>query len=843
MGPRFNKILISMLLSMLFSTQGLSLELLLDDSDSLSIPPSLPTLLTARDSGYQDPKHFLTQDYSPDLYNQAIQPGPDTSWHKIELVGQFSAQSAQQKVLVVNTHILRNLSFYLFEGERLIQSRHLGLDNGQQREWPYHSPHFPFQIQDGQRLTLLVMMQTDGPGLMPMEIYSQAYYQKITRMQDIFWGAVIAVLLATALYNVFVYAMNPNLAYLWYLAFHSTAFVYFSALNGFGYWLWPLKFQLALAQNIMSMNFLLIFIIVNFANVFLEAKKYAPTHYKYIHFFSTSGLVGFVACFFIAEYNTVPVFAALQFIGSVFGLSMGYRALMNKFYPARYFLLSWSFTIFGGAIGMMTFMDILPANFFNMHGFLFGTMAELFLLSIALASRIKYIEKKLLSQSYKQPDSSIANYSYLKQILPDRLPEMLQRHEKLALLVANTKGFREMLSLYGPAIISKTYQYYTDHLSLFLAKQDWGVALPLPTGDKVYIIGLPGSQVLILLSVDSDDSNKSLEHIIDSLIKESNRIVRFSAIKMTIELEVGYAFLSDPTEFHKCYLQAQTALLSNERQSSQYQLYNPGQDTLIKEQLALMHELESAIIYETLRIHIQPQFNLKDNALNGGEVLLRWQHAQKGNIPPVQFILLAERSGLIYPITQLVFKQTCLWLQRLAHQDSELKHFNVSINLSALDMAQDNLLPFFQDTLHEYQVNAHQITLEVTESAVMDNPKKFLATIKKLKGAGFKISIDDFGTGYSSMQYLQTMQADEIKIDMAFIHDIHLNETNQNIVKAIIQLAHSTHAHTVAEGVQYSEEADYLNSLDCQVAQGFYWNPALPLKEFEEKYLSIKPDY
>ncbi len=131
--------------------------------------------------------------------------------------------------------------------------------------------------------------------------------------------------------------------------------------------------------------------------------------------------------------------------------------------------------------------------------------------------------------------------------------------------------------------------------------------------------------------------------------------------------------------------------------------------------------------------------------------------------------MLAERSGLIYPITQLVFKQTCLWLQRLAHQDSELKHFNVSINLSALDMAQDNLLPFFQDTLHEYQVNAHQITLEVTESAVMDNPKKFLTTIKKLKGAGFKISIDDFGTGYSSMQYLQTMQADEIKIDMAFI--------------------------------------------------------------------------
>ncbi|OUR65040.1 hypothetical protein A9Q73_08650, partial [Bermanella sp. 47_1433_sub80_T6] len=275
MGLRFKKILISMLLGMLFSTQGLSLELLMDDSPALAIHPSLPTLLTPSDSEQHDPKHFLKQDYSPALYSQAIQPGPETSWHKIELVGQFNAPSPLQKVLVVNTHILRNLSFYLFEGERLIQTRHLGLDNGQQQEWPYHSPHFPFQIQDGQRLTLLIKMQTDGPGLMPMEIYSQAYYQKITRMQDIFWGAVIAVLLATAFYNVFVYAMNPNLAYVWYLAFHCTAFVYFSALNGFGYWLWPLKVQVALGQNIMSMNFLLIFIIVNFANVFLEAKKYA----------------------------------------------------------------------------------------------------------------------------------------------------------------------------------------------------------------------------------------------------------------------------------------------------------------------------------------------------------------------------------------------------------------------------------------------------------------------------------------------------------------------------------------------------------------------------------------
>ncbi len=832
---------IATLMGMFISLQAHSLQLTMDERPSLAIQQSLPTLLIESTQEQNNPLHFLKQSYSPDLYEQAIQPSPDTSWHKVELLGQFSDQSPRQKVLVVNTHILRNLSFYLFEGERLIDSKHLGLDSNQQQEWPYHSPHFSFQIQDSQRLTLLIKMQSDGPGLMPIKIYSQAHYQKVTRMQDIFWGAIIAVLLATALYNAFVYAMNPNLAYLWYLAFHSTAFVYFSALNGFGYWLWPLKIQLLLAQNIMSMNFLLIFIMVNFANVFLEAKKYAPNHYKFIHIFSVCGLLGFVACFFVAEYNTVAVFSLLQFTGSIFGLSLGYRALKNKFFPARFFLLSWSFTIAGGAIGMMTFMDVIPANFFTIHGFLFGTMLELFMLSVALASRIKHIERKLLSQSYMQPDSNVANYSYLRRVLPGHLPAILNNHEQLAVLVANTKGFNEMLSLYGPTVISKIYLYFTNRISEFLCKQPWGVELPLPTGEKINIVALPGSQIFILVAVEKRHAQNNIEGIIKALLKEAQNIAANSEIKVSMHLELGYALLNNAEEFQQCYMQAQTALLSSPAHHSSFQSYNPVQDTLINERLSLMHELESAIIYETLQIYIQPQFNLKQNTLSGGEVLLRWIHPKKGNIPPTKFIVLAEKSGLIYPITQLVIKQTCQWLKHIKRNNPEgLNKFSLSINLSALDMAQDDLVPYLQDMLNQYHVDAKNIILEVTESAVMDNPEKFLDTIKQLKEAGFKISIDDFGTGYSSMLYLQTMKAHEIKIDMAFIHDIHLNETNQNIVKAIIQLAHSTHAHTVAEGVQCLEEANYLSELDCHIAQGFYWNPALPLTEFEAKYLMKK---
>ncbi len=125
----------------------------------------------------------------------------------------------------------------------------------------------------------------------------------------------------------------------------------------------------------------------------------------------------------------------------------------------------------------------------------------------------------------------------------------------------------------------------------------------------------------------------------------------------------------------------------------------------------------------------------------------------------------------------------------------------------------------------------------------MDNPDKFLETIQKLKKAGFSIAIDDFGTGYSSMMYLQNMQADEIKIDLAFIRNIHLNPTNQGIVKAIIQLAQSSSAHTVAEGVQSQEELNYLKHLNCHYAQGFYWSPAVPVSQFEEEFFLKTPNF
>ena len=529
----------------LLPSLGSALELPVDDAPHISLTAPMPSLIS---DGPVTPSssasYWLEQDYHQDLYEAAIQPSPNASWHKITLIGRFNDDLPHAKVIVFNTHYLKYFRFYLFEKNILIASKQLGLlDNHSSSETPkvtrsqhYNSPHFNLELRNNQRLTLLINKQNDGPSILPLDIYSLDEYKNVTRQQNMFWGGIIAVLLAMALYNVLVYAMHPNRAYIWYLAFHSICFLYFGAINGYGNLIWPQAMQQWLAQNIMTMNFALIFFIVNFSNAFLEAKKFAPWHYKYIRHFSFVSILGFIACFFIPEYYIIPAFVLFQLAGSIFGISMGYRAFRNGYLPAIFFLISWVFTILGGAIGMATVIDKLPANFFTLHGFLFGTIVELFMLSVALASRLKYMENKLLAQSFLYPDVNAANFSYLKRELPKHIPKLVEKHKNLAILVADVKGFRELVSLYGPNTLSEAYQHNTELMRAYIHKQAWSVALPLPNHIPIYAVALPGEQILIFIN----SAPHNIAEVIENLLLEAERTIRIRDIIINIK----YRFLT-----------------------------------------------------------------------------------------------------------------------------------------------------------------------------------------------------------------------------------------------------------------------------------------------------------
>ena len=822
---------------MLISQSAFGMEVVLDDSERIELRQPIPTLIN-HDNRQLPAEYWLKQDFTIDAFIASTQPSPLSSWHKISLKGQFDGPYTQERIISIESHILRHLNVYLFDGDKRILQAELGLlKRTMEAETPFTGTYFHFYIQHNQRLTLLIEKQNDGPAILPMSIYSEDGFHHLVRFQDFFWASIISVLIAVAIYNAMVYAMHPSSAYLWYLCFHSIAFFYFCALNGFGYLFIPQSIQVWLAQNIMFLNYVLIFLVLNFSSAFLKSSENAPWHYKYILHFRVIAVLGAISSLLMTEYNMIPFFVVFQIGASVYGISMGVVALKNGFTPAKYFLISWIFTLTGGAVGMATVVNVLPINFFTLHGFLFGTLMELFLLSVALASRMKHMETSLLNQLYYYPDTHVANLNYLKYKLPDHIDDIKTDYENPVFIIADVQGLREVVSLYGPNQLTNLYQKHTDTLTAYLSTKEWAIPLPMPFHRSVYLMALPAEQILILVDLPVMKSEHALTDIIDDIVKQAEDSFNINSQGGRLQFTAGCAIMGE-NDTQETFRQAQVALLSCLKLKKKWLLYDLNQDNAISMRVSMISDLQMAINQDDLDIYIQPQINLTTDKICGGEILLRWNHAEKGPIPPVRFIPLAEQSGLVYQITQLVFIKSCQWLAHLKEHNLLQKDFTLSVNLSALDMAEPKLIAFIKECLKRFQLESRYFILEVTESAVMDNPELFIATINEMKSIGFKISIDDFGTGYSSMLYLQNIDPDEIKIDMAFVRDIHLNPRKQHIVRAIIQLAHSNNATIVAEGIENEHELNFIIDLHCDYAQGYHWCPAIPLADFEQQYLS-----
>ena len=825
---------------LLISQSAFSMEVVLDDQTRIQLRQPLPTIINLNNEQHP-PEYWLKQPFSVDAFVSSTQPSPHTSWHKFTVQGQFDGPYSQKRIIDIESHILRHLHIYIFDGNKLIRHKKLGLlDRTLGPLEDFTGNQLEFYLHDNQQLTILIEKQNDGPAILPMSIYDEDGFNKLVRFQDTFWASIISVLIAMAIYNVLVYAMHPSTAYLWYLAFHSVAFCYFSALNGFGNLFWPQSIHIWLAQNIMFLNFILIFFVVNFANAFLESKTNTPWHYKFIPHFRAITAAGAFFSLIIAEYNMIPFFIIFQIAATIYGISMGIVALRNGFTPAKYFLLSWIFTLAGGAVGMATVIDAMPINFFTLHGFLFGTLIELFLLSIALASRMKHMEDSLLNQLYYYPDTRIANLNYLKYKLPEHIDDIKSQYSNPVFIIADIQGFREVVGLYGPNVLTDLYQKHTDRITQYLSHKSWAIPLPMPFGDTVFIMALPAEQILLLIDLPTLNANESLTSIIDEISEVAEKTYTNKQKTSQIKFTLGCAYLAD-NDVQETFRQAQVALLSCVKIKKKWLLYDAKQDQAISQRISILNDLQVALKDNNLDIYIQPQIDIKTDEVYAGEILLRWNHLQHGSISPARFIPLAEQSGLVFQITQLVITKTFNWIAQIKDHAGLPENFTVSINLSALDIAEPNLVSFIQATLQQFKIEATYFILEVTESAAMENIELFVETINQLKAMGFRISIDDFGTGYSSMMYLKNIVPDEIKVDMLFVRDIHLNEKNQHIVQTIVQLAHQNNAIIVAEGIENENELNCISSLSCDFAQGYFWCPAIPLDVFEQQYLRTPP--
>lgn len=417
--------------------------------------------------------------------------------------------------------------------------------------------------------------------------------------------------------------------------------------------------------------------------------------------------------------------------------------------------------------------------------------------------------------AYHDSLTDLPNHAYLEERLQQALSEANTRGQSLAVLLLDLDRFREVNDALG---------FNQGDLLL----KDVGKRIRGALKEGELVARMRGDEFSILLAVsDADHAAEAARRILDAL----GVPFVLSDLSLDVSAAVGISlFPQHGAEAAYLIRHADMAMRQAKKSGKGYAFYTAEQDEDSLRRLALAGELRRAIEEDELVLHYQPKIDMRTGQVCGAEALVRWLHPQQGMIPPDAFISLAERTGLIKPLTDWVveaaLRQSSSWRQAgLA--------LPVAVNLSARNLRDAELLDKMKQLFTAWGTDAGGLELEITESAIMDDPDGALGILTSLSDLGIVLFIDDFGTGYSSLGYLQRLPVNAIKIDKSFVIDMLANADSAAIVRATIVLAHDLGLKVVAEGVEDQAMWDRLAALGCDVAQGYHISKPLPAEQFK----------
>ncbi|QPF76840.1 EAL domain-containing protein [Roseateles sp. DAIF2] len=299
----------------------------------------------------------------------------------------------------------------------------------------------------------------------------------------------------------------------------------------------------------------------------------------------------------------------------------------------------------------------------------------------------------------------------------------------------------------------------------------------------------------------------------------------------TVDLGAGIGIVLAPEqgrEVSQLLARAELAMYAAKRRQSGSMVYESALDAGSQEALSLLSELRRAIELQELRLFLQPKVDLKSGLVHSAEALVRWEHPTRGLVPPMQFIPFAEQTGFIRQLTAWVIEESA----KVAREAQRLGlPLRISVNLSTRDLLDQDLPAKIEALLSRHGADPSMQCLEITESAIMDDPQRALHTLERLSEMGFKLSIDDFGTGYSSLAYLKRLPVNELKIDRSFVMAMERDLDDARIVRSTIELAHNLGLSVVAEGVETGKAWKLLAELGCDEGQGYFIGRPVPAQQ------------
>jgi diguanylate cyclase (GGDEF)-like protein/PAS domain S-box-containing protein len=442
-----------------------------------------------------------------------------------------------------------------------------------------------------------------------------------------------------------------------------------------------------------------------------------------------------------------------------------------------------------------------------------GQVSHYIAISLDISERKKN-EQRIAYMAQHDALTGLPNRSLCQERLKMSIDQARRSGQKVAVLFVDLDRFKNINDSLG--------HHVGDGLLRSIASRLLNV---VRNGDTVARLG--GDEFVVILNgiADVEEIGKIVDQRLISLIRKPHQV---DGAELNISCSVGVAVYPDDGEDIDRLMRHADVAMYQAKSSGRdnLQFFTPELNERVLRRLQLENDLRHAAERDELVLHYQPRINAATGTLAGVESLVRWKHPQHGLIPPADFIPIAEESGLIVGIGAWIIGEACR--QHQHWRRAGVGVVPVSINLSAVQLREPGLCATLDAALRRHAVDPAQIELELTESILMDKVDHTIAVLRDIKALGCTISIDDFGSGYSSLSYLYRFPIDKLKIDRAFIQNMHSAPQNLAVTNAIIGLGHTLGLQVVAEGVERPEDVDLLRAAGCDELQGFYYSRALP---------------
>lgn len=765
---------------------------------------------------------------------------------------RFSLENTSQQSLKLIASLdyaqLDDVIFYVFSGGQKVHEFATGDTRPfYPREVDHPDMLLRVNLNPKELKNIYIRVQTHGSMILPLRVWHEHDFYKATFKEQKFHFFYYGCLTVIILINLAVFLTLREKLYLFYALAISGYLLFFTSMLGYSFQHFYPQYPAVHGRALLVSMPILAFFSVLFCREFLQTKSHSPRLDIGLRAMMYFEIFNFISALFFS-YNTAIMLSAISalfffsilLVAGPISWAAGKRA-------GIFFTIAWSPLTIGVLATTGRSLGFFEDSFIAQYAMQIGSGLEAFILTLALADRLyREREEKIAAQAdslRKEKARHDAHNKLTEAMTHDpitKLPNrnrfewMVNRHlsnnpnGRYMVGVARVTRLDEINRTLGLARSERLLKIIAAQMTALASRLPGAVGVSDELDQNAYVYQLSGDTFGILIDPKQVNDNfkelqKTLKLLLEPVVVDN----------LAIDLHPKFGSASYPDNGDNAALLIRNAHVGMEitpHGKQEVGIYSTDYDIFSESRLTLMSDLREALQKNQTLLYYQPKVCLKTGEIIGLEALIRWHHKDRDWVYPNDFIPLAEETGVITQLTRWAFEQGITDLILLLKDNPKL---GVSINISARDLVSGELCTLISSVLKRHDVAAERLTIELTETAAMEDPEQGLLVLRKLSKMGLHVSIDDFGSGYSSLSYLKELPATEIKLDRSLIMDVCTSESSKVIVETAINMAHGLGYSLVAEGVEDEKTARLLKEMGCDMMQGYWLCHPLPLEELK----------